>query len=342
MPSVDRHLLTDLLRQTVERLEPGARLPSVRSLMREHGVSQATVERSLDELVRQGLVRREARRGLFVEGRQPQGEVVGVCTNDLATVASNVAFLRGVRARLATSGLSAADFGPRSVWELRDQLLDSVGRMGFAGLIVDLSTRTAMHLEGDDPLLRRLRDLKLPIVTTRALPALAADSVSTDDFDVFRRLGEHLACRAVAQPIHFLGRQGLPTLARLYGLAAGLGERVELDSQVLSPARGGVTKRITSLMRSRRPGTLVLGVPLASDKDLSLLRDGPWRADSARQLAVTLDEGQELPAGVSAHIITKPGGDLGRAAAELITQRVMRPAAAPRHELVRHHLYLAD
>ena len=47
----------------------GGRLPSVRALIRDYGVSKTTVQRTLDELTAQGLIAREQGRGMFVVGR---------------------------------------------------------------------------------------------------------------------------------------------------------------------------------------------------------------------------------------------------------------------------------
>ena len=43
--------------------------PSVRSLIRRHGLSNTTVLRALDELVKQGLIFRKQGAGTFVAGR---------------------------------------------------------------------------------------------------------------------------------------------------------------------------------------------------------------------------------------------------------------------------------
>ncbi|MHC4884764.1 MAG: GntR family transcriptional regulator, partial [Planctomycetota bacterium] len=61
-----RSVLTALI-AAAETMEPGARFPSVRQLMKEYAVSQAAIERCLDEMFRQGLIRRERARGIFIE-----------------------------------------------------------------------------------------------------------------------------------------------------------------------------------------------------------------------------------------------------------------------------------
>ena len=57
------HLVAQL---AAGKLRPGALLPSENSLARQHGVSRPTVRRALADMEREGLIRREQRRGTFV------------------------------------------------------------------------------------------------------------------------------------------------------------------------------------------------------------------------------------------------------------------------------------
>lgn len=58
-------------RIAARRLGPGARLPSIRALARERGVSNATVIEAYERLVAQGLVTARPGSGFFVAGRVP-------------------------------------------------------------------------------------------------------------------------------------------------------------------------------------------------------------------------------------------------------------------------------
>ncbi|MHB1302676.1 MAG: aminotransferase-like domain-containing protein [Acidiphilium sp.] len=62
-------LVTQHLRALATAEAPGARLPSVRGLMREFGVGPATVQQALDRLTQEGVVEAHPGRGTFVSGR---------------------------------------------------------------------------------------------------------------------------------------------------------------------------------------------------------------------------------------------------------------------------------
>ncbi|MCB8875273.1 aminotransferase-like domain-containing protein [Acidisoma silvae] len=63
--------VTQHLRQLADAAQPGARLPSVRDLMRDLGVSPVTVQRAIDILVQSGLIEARPGQGTFVrEGRR--------------------------------------------------------------------------------------------------------------------------------------------------------------------------------------------------------------------------------------------------------------------------------
>lgn len=63
------HVVTQRLRALAEGAEAGARLPSVRDLMREWHVSPVTVQRALDTLAREGVLEAKPGRGTFVSAR---------------------------------------------------------------------------------------------------------------------------------------------------------------------------------------------------------------------------------------------------------------------------------
>jgi DNA-binding LacI/PurR family transcriptional regulator len=60
------NIVLKTLSEMIERLEDGARLPTVRDLMKKHQVSQATVQEALDHLKNEGLLVSQVGRGTYV------------------------------------------------------------------------------------------------------------------------------------------------------------------------------------------------------------------------------------------------------------------------------------
>lgn len=335
--SAQQRILAHLTEQA-ETLPPGTRLPTVRQLMTEYKVSQSVVERALDELSRLGLVRRERSRGIFVDGFVPETRMLGICCNDQTNRRTNQLFCAGVREAAAENDFQVADFGPRPIRVICETLLGSLTEMGFAGLVLDLSTAASMHLEADDSLAEMLRAQPIPLVVTHPLPAIEADCVSTDDFETFRRIGEAL-CQEGRSRVLFLGHRGLPTLARYYGLEAGLAGRRELLMHIADPFAGGAMEQIPHIRDSAAAdGCLVVGAPPTDDRSLAPLLGGPWQAGTDRSLVVTLEEGDVVPDGLRAHVVTKPARAQGAAAADLLIRRLQRPRAVRRHKVVPYQV----
>ena len=71
MNDVKYRTLLETLRKRIAsgRYGAGKPFPSVRALIRDHGVSKTTVQRALDEMSHLGLISRKQGRGTFVVGR---------------------------------------------------------------------------------------------------------------------------------------------------------------------------------------------------------------------------------------------------------------------------------
>jgi len=69
---MDARALEALLRDRVAAAEHGERLPTVRTMMREYRVGQATIQAALARLARQGLLQLQVGRGTFVQRPVPR------------------------------------------------------------------------------------------------------------------------------------------------------------------------------------------------------------------------------------------------------------------------------
>lgn len=66
MRASSSHAVLTALKEQIARLDSGARLPTVRDLMRNHKVSQATVQEALTHLRQEGLLTSQVGRGTYV------------------------------------------------------------------------------------------------------------------------------------------------------------------------------------------------------------------------------------------------------------------------------------
>lgn len=328
------------LARVVEAQPAGTRLPSVRQLMADYSVSQAAIERCLDELVRRGQVRRERSRGLFVDGVQPKNNVIGVYTDSEVTPHSNALFVEGVRSAATRQGFRAADFGAHDRFTHHAELKDALQQGMFSGIIAALSTGGLMDIEEDEKLTGMLRENRVPLVTCLPVPAVRADTVTPDYFTAFEKVGRFLRERTRG-PVLFLGHQGMINLARMHGLRAGLGADSECLSEMIDVHHGGVFARLHELKAKGWPGSVVLAVPPVQPGEAAELQDLPWRAGTGHELFVTLEETQRLPVGVAAHAVVKPTVKMGEAAASLLIRRLRGFRGEMCQEIVRHEIKFA-
>ncbi|MBL9216838.1 MAG: GntR family transcriptional regulator [Opitutaceae bacterium] len=326
------------LHREVARGQPGDRLPSVRALMTRFRVSQSAIERSVDELVRLGLVRRVRGSGMYIAGAAaPKSRLLGLYTDSEVAPHSNALFIEGVRATAEAHGFQVADFGPRNLFDNRRSVLASLDELGLAGIVAAFSSASYFQLESDQ-LLEAFQRLRVPIVTCLPIAALPADAVMPDHVQAFQRLGARLRHR-VKGPVRFLGHNGIPSLARLHGLRLGLGPEVRLEVEMVDHFNGtSVYDRVRDLVRDDWEGNLVIGVPPDQAGVIEALRDGPWRRGSAAELSITLEEGELLPPGIVANLIRRPSRRLGATSTELLLRRIRGFRGDPMRIIVPHGL----
>lgn len=71
MSDLKHEIVYDLLKEKISEMEPGGKLPSLRDLMKEYGVSQLTIDKAKEILVNEGLIYNVTGKGAFVLPQQP-------------------------------------------------------------------------------------------------------------------------------------------------------------------------------------------------------------------------------------------------------------------------------
>lgn len=185
--------------------------PSVRSLIRRHGLSNTTVLRALDELVKQGLIFRKQGAGTFVAGRATARKI-GLIVPGIAVTDFFKPIMSEIN-RLAHEADYELHFG--EVWsgvreERTAQAMELAERFvaeNFAGVIYEPLTGSA----GDavNPVILKMFERnKIPVVLLDCdivpFPERSRwDVVGINDIEAGARIAKHLIS-AGARNIHFL------------------------------------------------------------------------------------------------------------------------------------------
>jgi LacI family transcriptional regulator len=185
--------------------------PSVRSLIRRHGLSNTTVLRALDELVKQGLIFRKQGAGTFVAGRATARKI-GLIVPGIAVTDFFKPIMSEIN-RLAHEADYELHFG--EVWsgvreERTAQAMELAERFvaeNFAGVIYEPLTGPAGDA-GNPVILEMFERNKIPVVLLDCdivpFPERSRwDVVGVNDIEAGARIAKHLIS-AGARNIHFL------------------------------------------------------------------------------------------------------------------------------------------
>ena len=194
--------LVDELRRRIRsgELPPEARLPSFAELQQGQGYSRVAVEGAYAALERDGLIRREPKRGVFVapQAAKAKHQLIGLYmhTKDSGRESYSSRLLSGLRRGAARQGweLLLLDNPPSSGWERVD------------GLLVYGNANT----EVSDA---------MPAIPTVALmwPHSTHCSIDIDDFQASRRIGQHLIGMGHRRIAYMGFKYSLPSAVRVIG-----------------------------------------------------------------------------------------------------------------------------
>ena len=331
-------IYNDLLRQ-VDKMAPGERLPSVRQLKTRYNVSQSTIERSLDEMERNGLVRRRRGSGVYVEGWDSSDNVICVFADIEISDPTNSLFLKGVRQVAEQKGFQVADFGTMDFFRIRKDILPTLAGQKFAGIITRHSGMDTFFLDNDCHWMDRLKAVRLPLVTCRPTPAVQVDSVTPDYLASFQQVGEYLR-KQTKGPIYFLGNTTVPSYARLQGIEVGLGGKDRLVVDITHGNNRDFLDKLNQFKKRQISGHLVIGVPLEDYGFYDVFQGTTWGRDPGKEFVMLLHDNQSIPEGVTANVIVKPSFGMGVMAARLVIRRIHGYRGEITHETVKHKVVL--
>ncbi|NLX05523.1 MAG: substrate-binding domain-containing protein [Phycisphaerae bacterium] len=177
------------LREKVRGMRPGSRLPSIRSVMREFGVSQFTVDRAMERLAEEGAVVRQASRGVFVteaagEGASLRPHVIAIAVPDDFSSPVYTSYVRSLEEEVAKAGEAARVIR----YDCRDRILQGFPEVEIDALII---LPTSERLLPED--FAALSRFSVPtVIFGRVLRDVAIDCVEPDDELGGAMAAEHL------------------------------------------------------------------------------------------------------------------------------------------------------
>ncbi len=183
-PSIPKYeQMTNQLRRRIESLPNGARLPSVRALMKRYSVSMQTVSVALKQLKAERLLTAKRGSGLYVSHERPKPFIV----------------------------LHRSQFSSRITDAIEQSVLKSVAEAGWNCLVsrydnmqlvekdIFATPRASGHIVKAElvnpayPRFQQICQQKVPIVTINSLPpGFELDYVASDDQQIFQLLIRHL------------------------------------------------------------------------------------------------------------------------------------------------------
>lgn len=256
----------DTLRNGLSNGDP---IPSERDLGKTYGVSRVTVRRAIGDLIAEGFLRREGRRGTFVNdisrvgSWMPSSEsrLIAVLISRIQTSFSD-RLLGGIDDCSHEMGYSVV-FGATDEDPARaSRQIERMASEGVVGFIL-------VPVAGDDycsvnnDLFNQIRARGLPFVLQdRYVKGSNVDTVVSDNFDGAYRATKHLVEQG-HRTIAFVGY--LPCSAvedRIAGYEKCLMDRgiVPDDSIVISPRPEHVKQAVTQLMKKRPDITAIFAV----------------------------------------------------------------------------------
>lgn len=322
-------------RGMIESSKPGTLLPSIRKLMNQFCVSQNVIDKALQVLVDEGLIRKKRGSGIYVEGDRRQNKVIGLYTDDEANHNAGRIFVQGLRAGVREQGFQVVDFGPDDNQDPIETL--NIARdLKVSGLVVYLSSINFFRFEGDPHFFRWIQESHLPVVTSRPLPIVQADSVTTDYYYSYYQLARYLSQKNVKSTF-YIGHTGVSSMARLNGFKAGLDKQIPCNYRILYRVEESFEEAIREIEDIKYDGCLVLGAP----SDFSgKVRFGLQELDQlhCQKIALAIEKNHLLHQDERYLRIERPSFQMGKRAASLILKRIKGYKGKPVHEVIPHQL----
>jgi GntR family transcriptional regulator of arabinose operon len=239
--------------ELIERgaVQVGDTLPGEMELAEEMGVSRNTVRHALSELVQRGIVERTRRKGTVYVGTQhedPAPKTIGIVSSWL-TYNIYPELIHGLEDGLYRGGYTMILANGNSDHEKERESIARMLDQGISGLIIEpcMSAR----LDRDDPFIRTLNELDIPIILTNTtVEGLRASAITVDDYDIGVSATQYLIDRGHRRIAFIYKSDTQSGILRFAGYRAALERNgIELDTEIV--------RSYDDATNERRPGAML-------------------------------------------------------------------------------------
>jgi LacI family transcriptional regulator len=338
---------------------PAGRIPSVRDLAHEHGVSVVTASRALQVLRDKGLINTVKRSGCFLTPtNKATGDRFGLCLRTTPgpyqRTSANVTRV-GFESVAARLGLSLTDYTidpTEPDRELARQANRAV-TAGLRGLFLMPARVNDEEMRRDEKLLAACRAAGLPVVLIErnlrgVSRPLEYDLVGLDDVGGAGQLTRHLLERGrkrvalvVASPISTHESRTAGYLAALYAADPRKFHPIVLHERTDAPQRAAYTRLADQLIAAKADGVVCYNDYTAIGLVLELFSRG---LQVPRDLAVAgfddLPIGNQFAIGITTFSL--PAEELARQAVRVMQERIAAPTAPPVRVIVSGRLIVRE
>jgi hypothetical protein len=284
------------------------------------------------------MIRTVKGKGIFTVDPAKSLKTIGLFRNSLDPEPHELLFESGIRAVCRERGYHAVDFGAFDNLEAGLKIINHIEEYNYQGVLSRVSMRSVMNTEDYMRLFNSFVEKNIMYACYNDTFAMHSHQVSMDHYACGYQIGEKLA-GADCEGVYYLGGQNPATLSRLYGLRDSLNGKFKVVSNLVDFINNNFVDAIMDAREKFKNWSVVIGTPAPNMLYLNFLENIPWRAGSGHELAVVIEENQQVPDKIPAHLMIKQESACGRCLANMLLDAIENPYDQGAKAKIIHYKY---